>query len=137
MPILFALLAAVCFGITTPFAKLLLGNVAPVPLAALLYLGSGVSLAAFIIGRRLLGHQLRQEARLERSDLPWLLGAVVSGGVAAPIVLMFALRATPAATASLLLNFESVATTLIAAFAFREYVGARVWWAVLLVTAAC
>lgn len=136
-PLLLALLAAVCFGASTPCAKLLLGSIDPIPLAALLYLGSGVILALYLGITRRCMPAARAEARLTRADLPWLLGAILVGGVAAPVVLLLSLRQTPAATASLLLNFEGVATTLIAAVVFREHIGARVWWAILLVTAAC
>lgn len=65
-----------------------------------------------------------------RRDLPWLACAIVAGGVAAPIVLMLSLRSTPAATASLLLNFEGVATGLIAAVIFREAIDRRIWAAI-------
>ncbi|MDY0019876.1 MAG: hypothetical protein RBT47_07740 [Anaerolineae bacterium] len=54
-----------------------------------------------------------KEASISRADLPWLAGAVFFGGLAAPILLMFSLRETPAASAALLLNFESIATTAI------------------------
>jgi drug/metabolite transporter (DMT)-like permease len=76
------------------------------------------------------------EASLTRPDLPWLAGAVLTGGVAAPIILMMGLKHTPATTASLLLNFEGVATTLIAALVFKEAVGRRIIAAMLLVTLA-
>jgi drug/metabolite transporter (DMT)-like permease len=82
------------------------------------------------------GQAYKAGAQLTRHDVPWLVGAVFAGGVAAPIVLLFSLRNTPAATASLLLNFESVATTFIAALAFREAIGRRVWLAIALITAA-
>lgn len=64
------------------------------------------------------------------------MGAIIAGGVAAPITLLFSLQHTPAATASLLLNFESVATTLIAFFAFKEAISYRAWWAIALITLA-
>src|SRR5487761_2491454 len=131
-----AVLAAVLFGASAPLAKVLLGNAEPIPLAALLYLGSGLGMLALRAARRSIpvGHE--GEARINRADAPWLAGAVVAGGGAAPIVLLFSLRHTPAGTASLLLNFEGVATTLIAALAFREAIGRRVWIAILCVTAA-
>jgi drug/metabolite transporter (DMT)-like permease/membrane protein DedA with SNARE-associated domain len=135
-PVLQALLAAVLFGAGAPLAKLLLGNIEPVPLAAFLYLGSGLGLLLFW---SLQGKGQRRnsgEAQLDKSDLPWLAGAILAGGVAAPIVLMFSLRDTPAATASLLLNFEMVATTLIAALVFKEAIGRRVWWAIAAITVA-
>ncbi|HEY3291831.1 MAG TPA: EamA family transporter [Anaerolineae bacterium] len=131
-----ALLAAALFGASAPLSKLLLGEVQPIPLAALLYLGSGFGMLAY---RTLLpkGPQgTRKEAVIRRTDAPWLAGAVLAGGVLAPIILLFSLQATPAATASLLLNFEAVATTLIAALAFREAISKRVWGAIACTTVA-
>lgn len=135
-PFIQALVAAALFGVSAPAAKVLLGEIEPVLLAAFLYLGSGLGLFLY---RFLLpaGRQnARAEAGIEKADIPWVVGAVLAGGFAAPVVLMFSLRVTPAATASLLFNFETVATTLIAALVFREAVGRRVWWAIILVTAA-
>ena len=68
--------------------------------------------------------------------MPWLTGAIISGGVLAPIALLFGLRITPASTTSLLLNFEGVATALIAAFFFKEAIGKRVGWSIVLITIA-
>jgi len=130
-----ALAGAALFGVSTPLAKLLLGQVAPVHMAALLYLGAGLGIALFKGARRLTGRP-EAEAPLSRGDLPWLVGAILAGGVAAPIVLMFSLRRTPAAAASLLLNFEGVATALLAALIFGEAIGTRVWWAIGAVTTA-
>jgi drug/metabolite transporter (DMT)-like permease len=76
------------------------------------------------------------EAYLSRKDLPWLVGAILAGGVGAPILLLVGLDRTPASTASLLLNFECVATTLIAGLAFKEAVDRRILWAVGLITLA-
>ncbi len=127
--ILQALLAAALFGVSAPLAKVLLGEVAPIAMAALLYLGSGAG-----AGLLLLIQPRNAEARLVRSDVPWLLGAVVAGGVIAPIALMFSLQVTPAATAALLLNFESIATTLIAGIVFHESIGRRAWQSVALIS---
>ena len=135
-PFLLALLSASLFGASAPLAKLLLGDLEPVLLAALLYLGSGIALLTLKGYQRLRKRAAVREARLGRADLPWLAGAILAGGVAAPIVLLFGLQSTPAATASLLLNFEAVATTLIAALAFREAVGRRAMWAILMITLA-
>ena len=76
------------------------------------------------------------EAHLSRRDLPWLGGALLSGGIAAPIILLLGLERTPASTASLLLNFEGVATTLIAVSFFKESIDRRILWAIGLVTLA-
>jgi drug/metabolite transporter (DMT)-like permease len=132
-----ALAAAALFGASAPFSKLLLGHIEPIPLAALLYLGSGLSALLF---RSLMNLRVKkdqpQETSLSRGDIPWLVGAIFSGGVAAPILLLVGLQHTPAAAASLLLNFETVATTLIAFIVFHEAVGKRAGWAVALVTLA-
>jgi drug/metabolite transporter (DMT)-like permease len=126
---------AILFGASAPAAKVLLGDVDPVALAGLLYAGSGLGLALPALLRR--AAIVRTEARLSAGDLPWLAGSVLAGGVAAPVLLMAGLRVTPAATASLLLNFEGVATAAIAMLIFREAIGRRVWAAIGLVTLAC
>lgn len=119
-----ALAAAVLFGLSTPIAKILLGDVQPVVLAGLLYLGSGVGLWVF---RRLIG--LRREADepgLQRRDIPVLALIVLLGGMAGPLLLMIGLAGTPASTASLLLNLEGVFTLGIAWVVFRENVDLRI-----------
>lgn len=135
VPTLQALAAAALFGVSAPLAKLLLGQVDPIFLASFLYLGSGLGVLVFRIfnGRRASGD--RQEARLTRPDYGWLFGAVIAGGVLAPILLLISLQATPAATASLLLNAEGVATALIAALVFKEALSRRALAAIGLVTA--
>lgn len=121
-----ALAAAALFGISTPLAKLLIGDVAPVTLAGLLYLGSGAGLSVLLVFRRFAGKR-SQEARLSWKDAPWLAGTVLFGGVLGPILLMLGLAATDAASASLLLNLEAVATLLIAWMVFREHVDRRLF----------
>lgn len=133
-PIVYALLAAALFGASAPLSKMLLGDIEPLPLAGFLYLGSGLGLLAFWLFGKLIGKGKSAEAGLAKRDAPWLAGAIVAGGVAAPVILLFGLKATPAATASLLLNFESAATAIIAAIAFREHVGKRIWIAVACTT---
>jgi drug/metabolite transporter (DMT)-like permease len=133
-PVLLAVLGAVLFGASAPLSKVLLGDVDPVLLAGLLYLGSGSGLLAFKLLRRASG--MPSGIPLSRNDAPWLAGAVLAGGVVAPIALMLGLQSTPAETASLLLNFECVATTLLAAFLFQEYIGKRIWLAIGLITLA-
>ncbi|MDI6879090.1 MAG: EamA family transporter [Desulfitobacteriaceae bacterium] len=134
-PMLKALFAAALFGASAPLSKLLLGEITPTLMASFLYLGSGIGL---FLMRYFPGSDTRfsDEARLTKNDWPWLIGALLAGGIAAPIVLMFGLKNTPASTASLLLNFEGVATTVIAVAAFKEAVGKHLWMAVLLITTA-
>src|ERR1700747_2761343 len=122
-----AMLAAVLFGVSTPFSKMLLGRVSPLLLAGILYLGSGVGLAVWIGVRELLiGHKNR-ETRLQRQDLPWLGAPFLAGGVIAPVLLMLGLTLTPASSASLLLNLEGVLTALIAWFVFKENFDRRIF----------
>lgn len=132
-PMLKAIIAAALFGVSAPISKLLLGEIAPTLMASYIYLGSGIGLFLLRYNQSS-KNRFKDEARLTKSDWPWLIGAVFVGGIAAPIVLMFSLKNTPASTASLLLNFEGVATTVIAVVAFKEAVGKRIWMAVLLIT---
>lgn len=119
--ILAALGAAALFGAGTPAAKPLLGTTSPWLLAGLLYLGSGAGLVLFrLITRR------RLFPPMPRAQWGWLLGAIVSGGIVAPVLLMQGLSGMPASGASLLLNAEGVFTALIAWFVFRENFDRRI-----------
>lgn len=129
IPMIQAILAATLFGASAPIAKLLLGEIHPIPLAGFLYLGSGLGLFFWQGISRLLKIS-SSEAHLTRKDYPWLAGAILAGGIIAPITLMFSLRTTPATTASLLLNFEGVATAIIAVIVFGEAIGSRIWLAI-------
>jgi len=120
-----ALASAALFGASTPLAKLLLGaGVGPWLLAGLLYLGSGLGLAATQLIRSAAGVGAG-EAPLRRADLPWLGLVMLFGGVIGPLLLMVGLSATAASTASLLLNVEGLATMSIAWIVLRENVDAR------------
>ncbi|MEN9543950.1 MAG: hypothetical protein RLZZ598_783 [Pseudomonadota bacterium] len=113
-------MAALLFGASTPLAKLLVGNVPPLLLAGLLYLGSGLGLGALLLLRRWRDPSASQEMRIPRPEVPWLIGAIVFGGVLGPALLMWGLTRTGAAAASLLLNVEGVLTALIAWVVFKE-----------------
>ena len=133
--VLYALVAALLFGLSTPLAKVLLPQVAPVLMAGLLYLGSGVGLAGYWLvwdRRKTAG---RKEARLERKDWSLLAGAIAAGGVIGPVLLMWGLAATPASSASLLLNLEGVLTAMLAWFVFRENFDARIALGMALIAA--
>lgn len=124
-----AVTAATLYAVNIPFSKLLLRFVQPTVMAALLYLGAGIGM--FLYGR----FTKEQGQRLTGALLPYTLGMIVLD-IAAPILLMLGLRHTNAANASLLNNFEIVATSLIAFFVFREPISRRLVLAILLVTAA-
>lgn len=133
--IIHALLAAILFGASTPFAKLLVGEIHPVMLAGLLYGGSGLGLSAWMLFRKA---KRRQEtiAHLTRQDAPWLAGAIIAGGIAAPVLLMFGITLIPASSASLLLNLEGVFTAFLAWFVFRENFDWRIFIGMTFIIAA-
>lgn len=113
-----ALSAALLFGASTPLAKLLVGDVPPLLLAGLLYLGSGIGLGVLLLIRR--ARAPGEPMRIPRDEMPWLLGAILFGGVLAPALLMWGLTRTDGATASLLLNVEGVLTAVLAWVVFKE-----------------
>lgn len=127
----YAILAAALYAINLPVSKLLLKQVSPTMMAAFLYLGAGLGLSLYtlITGRK------KPEEPLTRSDLPYTIG-MVALDIAAPILLMLGLERTNSANASLLNNFEIVATSLIAFLVFQEVLSKRLWLAIVLVTLA-
>ena len=130
----FALLAAVLYAVNAPVSKLLLREVPATVMAALLYLGAG--LGVFLMGtvQRFAGKE-REERPLTKKELPYTVG-MVALDIAAPIFLMVGLTRTTAANASLLNNFEIVATAITALVVFREAISKRLWLAIALVTAS-
>ncbi len=128
---LFAILAAALYAINIPLSKLILQTVAPTMMAALLYLGAGAGLAVCSGVTR----NKHTEPRLTRAEMPYTVAMVVLD-IAAPILLMLGLRQTNSANAALLNNFEIVATSLIACFAFRETLSRNLMLAIGMVTAA-
>ncbi|MGJ7509879.1 DMT family transporter [Variovorax sp. GT1P44] len=118
--VLAAIGAAALFGAGTPVAKLLLAHSSPWLLAGLLYLGSGAGLWLW----RLLSRAPR--VRLRRGELGWMAGAVVTGGMLGPVLLLTGLAGMAASDASLLLNAEGVFTALLAWFVFKENFDRRI-----------
>ena len=129
-----ALLAAALYGISAPVAKVLLETLSPTFMAALLYLGAGLGMLAVVAIRRLRKEPVT-EAAITKGEFPWV-AAMILLDIAAPVFLMLGLTLSTAASASLLNNFEIVATSLIALLVFREAVGRRMWVAILLITIA-
>jgi len=130
-----ALVAALLFGASTPAAKVLLGKVDPILLAGLLYLGSGIGLSVWWCLRLRFQSRGAREADVQRTDLPWLAGAILAGGVVGPVLLMIGLAATPASSASLLLNLEGVLTAVLAWFVFKEHLDRRIALGMVAITA--
>lgn len=126
-----ALLAAALFGASTPFAKQLLGDIHPLLLGGLLYLGSGTGLGVI----RLLRDRGWSSSGITRAELPWLLGAIFFGGVLAPVALMIGLSRISGSTASLLLNLEAVLTAVLAWVVFKENADRRIVFGMLSIVA--
>lgn len=130
LAVLYALLAAVFYAFNTPFSKLLLREVPPTLMAAFLYLGAGLGVGILYLFR------VKREPgseRLTRKDLPYTVGMILLD-ILAPVFLMLGISVGSAANASLLGNFEIVATTVIALAVFREAVSGTLWAAVGLIT---
>lgn len=130
----FAILAAALYAINVPLSKLLLEHVGTTMMAAFLYLGAGLGLLLYGLGQKALGKGMKQEP-LTKKELPYTIGMVVLD-ILAPIFLMLGIARTNSANASLLNNFEIVATSLIALFIFKEKISRLLFWAITLVVVA-
>ena len=125
-----AIVAALLFGASVPAAHWLVGELPPVLMSALLYLGSGTGLALValpgFLQRCLAGGQPLRGALVAsdwRASATWQLGAaILLGGVVAPIAMLFGLQHTAASSAAVLLNLEGVATAGLAWWVFGEAV---------------
>ncbi len=143
--LLLAITAAALYALNAPASKLLLDAVPATLMAGFLYVGAGLGMAV-VAGVRWLAQRQRVKAGkhrplsdtepFQRSDIPFVL-AMIGLDVAAPILLMLGLARTSAAGASLLNNFEIVATALVALGIFREAVSPRLWAGIGCVTVAC
>ena len=128
--IIYAILAAVFYAVSVPFSKLLLVNVGETTMAALLYLGAGTGIGLLSVFRN---NDRIKEQKLSRMDLPFVIGMIVLD-IAALILLMLGISHGSSANTSLLINFEIVATTLIALVIFRETVSKRLWGGIAFIT---
>ena len=128
--IICAILAAVFYALNTPFSKVLLKNISPTFMAAFLYLGAGIG-----VGFMYLFQYKKEDSsmRLSRKDLPYTILMVVLD-VIAPIFLMIGISIGSSANASLLGNFEIVATSIIALVFFKEDVSKNLWIAIVFIT---
>lgn len=128
----FAILAASLYGISAPISKLLLVELSPTLMAALLYLGAGFGML-IVNAIKVLFKRETLEASMTKRELPYVV-AMILLDIAAPIFLMLGLSMTTSSTASLLNNFEIVATSMIAMVIFKEAIGKRMWIAIVLIT---
>src|SRR6266403_4001860 len=132
MAILYALIAALAFGLSAPLAKRLLDVVPPLFLAGLLYLGAGVFLG---VVRRFWRRRPATGRPLTSRDHWILVGVILAGGVLAPPLLLWGLERSSAMTTALLLNLEVVFTVLLAGIVFGEHLGARIAVAAIVMAA--
>ena len=128
--VILALLAATFYAINTPFSKLLLKNISPTFMASFLYLGAGIGVGMMYLFH--INHEDKSE-RLTKSDLLYTIGMIILD-ILAPIFLMIGINIGSASNASLLGNFEIVATTIIALLIFKEKVTLRLWVAIGFIT---
>lgn len=128
----YAIFAALLYGISSPISKVLLAEISPTLIAALVYLGAGIGMLGVNL-YKLAAKKVQIEARMTVKEMPFILCMIVLD-IAAPIFLMLGLTMTTSSNAALLNNFEIVATSLIALFIFKETVGKRMWLAIALIT---
>ena len=133
--IFLAILAAALYALNSPFSKLLLKYLPSTLMAGFLYIGAGFGMIMIFLIRKA-SNRPGKEPRLTKKDLPYTIAMIVLD-IAAPICLLFGLTMTTAANASLLNNFEIVATAIIALVVFRETISPRLWLGILFVTASC
>ncbi|MBQ9756127.1 MAG: DMT family transporter [Clostridia bacterium] len=133
--IFLAILAAALYALNSPLSKILLNYIPPTLTAGFLYLGAGVGM--FIVWTiRQLNKKAITEQSLTVKDLPYTLAMIILD-IAAPIFLLMGLNGTTAANASLLNNFEIVATAVIALVIFKESISPRLWIGIVFVTLSC
>ena len=130
--IIYAFMAALFYAVNVPCSKVLLSDAAPTFMAGFLYLGAGIGVGIMYIFH--FPHESRKE-RLSKKDIPYTIGMVLLD-IAAPILLMIGISIGSSANASLLGNFEIVATTMVALVIFKEKVSWRLWIAIGLITAS-
>ena len=128
----YAIYAALLYAISTPFSKILLDRIPPAFMAGLLYLGAATGMSIVSFFRK---NKETCESSLTHKDLPYLILMVVLD-IAAPVLLMNALKNSSAESVSLINNSEIVATSLTALMIFKEKISIRLWAAIILITAA-
>lgn len=133
--IAFAILAAALYAVNAPFSKILLDYMPPTLMAGFLYMGAGLGMLLIALARSFRTAK-KAESRLTKAELPYTI-AMILLDIAAPICLLFGLKATTAANASLLNNFEIVSTAIIALAVFKEKISLRLWSGILFVTMSC
>ena len=133
--VMLAILAATLYAINSPLSKLLLDYISPTLMAGFLYLGAGLGMGCIALIKKVRKTE-RRESNLTRAELPYTV-AMVLLDICAPICLLFGLKSISPANASLLNNFEIVATAIIALMIFKEKISLRLWIGIAFVTLSC
>ena len=133
--IAFAILAASLYAINAPFSKILLEFMPPTLMAGFLYVGAGIGMTFIALIQKVKKTDTK-ELKLTKTELPYTIAMIILD-IAAPICLLFGLNATTAANASLLNNFEIVATAIIALMVFKEKISPRLWFGIFFITLSC
>lgn len=133
--IFLAVLAAALYAINSPLSKIMLDYMPPTLTAGFLYAGAGLGMCIIGFIRKFKKDGLH-EAKLTKKELPYTI-AMILLDIAAPICLLLGLETTSAANASLLNNFEIVATAIIALAVFKEKISPRLWLGIVFVTISC
>lgn len=122
---LIAILSALFFGAATPLSKPMLAYLTTYQLAGLLYIGAALGVIVLVLreGKLILPWRIETKNRLR------LIGAVVFGGILGPLVLLAGLRLASAASVSMWLNLELVATAVLGHFLFRDHLTRKGWLA--------
>ena len=121
-----ALISAALFGAATPARKALLGNLTAFQLAGLLYLGAALGVLFVVVRRR----SCRSPWRLSPRNQRHLIGAVFFGGFLGPVLLLFGLQLASAASVSMWLNLEIVATAVLGRLFFHDHLRRYGWFGV-------
>lgn len=129
-----ALIAAVFFGCIAPGVKYLTNSLPPQSMAGVLYFSAGFGLLAILIIKTEFKKSFKE---FQNKDRLWLSSAIFFGGILGPAFLTYGLMKLSGATTSLLLNLESVLTSLIAWFIFKEHFEKKIVWGMLFIISGC
>lgn len=133
--IFLAILAATLYAVNSPLSKIMLDYMPSTLMAGFLYIGAGIGMAVIALIRKICKPE-KKEQRLTKKELPFTITMILLD-IAAPICLLYGLKSTTAANASLLNNFEIVATAVIAFAVFKEKISLRLWIGIVFVTLSC
>ena len=125
------LLSGFLFGMATPFSKLLLADLNSFQLAGLLYLGAALAMLPYIFRK---DNSLKSLFQL--GSRAKITGIIFFGGFAGPLLLLAGLKTANAASVSIWLNMELVATAILGVLIFKDALDRNTWIGVILTIVA-